>query len=182
MKKILAIMVMLLMMGAQAFAAETVKIGFINLQQALNDSKVGKQIKTELETIIKSKQDEINSRIDEKDRLQQEYEKQAVTLSEQAARQRLDELQVKEREIDRLISDYKIDMQKVQREREISILKDLDDIITKIGKAEGYTIILPIDVILYHGEGIDITSEVITTYDRMFDDKLGNVKKEGGKN
>jgi len=165
MKKFL-VPLFVLLLGAGAFAAEKEKIGFVNLQAALNDSAMGKAAKAELEEIIKRKQGDVEARVKAKDALKEEIEKQSAVLSEDARRSKKDELQRMEREIERLVADTNADLQKLQREKEVRILKELDDIIRTFGKEHGYAVILPLDVVLYADEGMDVTAAVVGEFDK----------------
>jgi len=173
MKKLLAVLFIsfitlgLMAQAGKAEAADETKVGFINLQEALNESAFGRETKGQLEEIIKQKQAAISSKIDTKEMLEQELDKQSPMLSEEAVRQRSDEIDKLERDIERLISDSNTEIQKMQREKEVAILKELDDIIQALGRERGYTVILPADVVIYAGEGLDITQEVIKRYDKM---------------
>jgi outer membrane protein len=152
---------------------EKAKIGFVDLQRALNESEAGKASKSELEDLIKKKQEQIDKKIKEKNRLQEEFERQSSMLSEEAARKRMDEIEEAQRDAERMISDSNAEVQKRQREKEIAILKNLDDIINKLGTKEKYTIILPAEVILFSSEGVDLTDVVIEKF---------NALKTGSKN
>ena len=44
------------------------------------------------------------------------------------------------------------------------ILKELEQIVTEVGKADKFTLILERSQILYSDQGIDITNKVIETY------------------
>jgi outer membrane protein len=159
---------MLLLFSTGALAAEIeVKIGYVNLQQALNESEYGKKTKAEIEDVIRKKQANIRSRVEKHEETKKELEIQSATLSEEAFRQRMSELQKEEREIERLISDSNAELQKVQREKEVQILTELDDIIDGIGEEGSFTLILPSEVILYATEDMDLTEQVIKRYDEM---------------
>jgi outer membrane protein len=167
MQKLLGI-VMLLLFSTGALAAEQeMKIGYVNLQQALNESVHGKKAKTEIEDVIRNKQSNIRSRVEKHEKTKKELEIQSATLSEEAFRQRMSELEKEEREIERLIGDSNTELQKVQREKEFEILTELDGIIDGIGEEGSFTLILPSEVVLYAAEGLDLTEQVIKRYDEM---------------
>jgi outer membrane protein len=162
------VMAALLFTAAQASAQEAkpaeTKIGYVDLQRSLNDSAAGKEAKSELEADMKKKQAEIDKRVGERDKLKGELEKQSLVLSAEARRKRVDELEKIEKELERLISDANAEMQKRQRDKELVILRELKEIIDDIGKTEGYTVILPSDVILFSKDGTDLTASVIERY------------------
>jgi outer membrane protein len=162
------VIIMLLLFSSGALAAEKeAKIGYVNLQQALNASVYGKKAKSEIEDVIREKQSMIRSRVEKHEQAKKELEIQSATLSEEALRQRMTELEKEEREIERLITDSNAALQKVQREREFEILTELDGIIDGIGEQGAFTLILPSEVVLYAAEGMDLTEKVIEKYDDM---------------
>src|SRR3990172_9406474 len=81
------------------------KVGFIDLQRALNESEEGKKAKTELETVIKEKQTSISEKVKARDKLREDLSKQAAALSEKARKAKAEELDKLEKTVDRLISD-----------------------------------------------------------------------------
>ncbi len=165
--KRLAVMILALTLALSALPAlakaET-KIGYVDLQRALNDSLAGKEAKTELESQMKVMQAEIDKRIAKRDKLKGDLEKQSSALSLDARRQKADQLEKMEKEVDRLISDANTEMQKRQRDKEMAILKEIKVVIDDIGKKDGYTMIVPSDVVLYSKDGTDLTQAVIDLY------------------
>jgi outer membrane protein len=178
MRKIL-IAVFVLALSTYAFAADSVKIGYIDMQQALNESDSGKEAKADLEKMVKARQVKIDEKIAMRDKLMAEIEKQSVVLSEDAKRQKQDELEQLGRDVERLVSDSNAELQKQPREMELEIIKDLDVILKELGEDGKYTIILPAEVILYSAEGIDITDTVIKKLNEMYKrrSKKGSGKK-----
>jgi outer membrane protein len=143
------------------------KIGYVDLQRALNESTAGKEAKAELEAVVKKMQEEIDKKMAEREKLKTELEKQSLALSAEARRQKADHLEKLQKEIERMISDSNAEMQKRQRDKEVAIIKDLKVVIDDIGKTDGYTIILPAEAILYSSEGTDLTGTVIERYNAM---------------
>jgi outer membrane protein len=164
-KTAVLVIVMVLALGSFAFAAEKVKIGVVNLQRVVNESEAGKKATSQLEAVIKERQAKIDEKQVEFEKLQKEMEQKATVLSEDAMKKRKEEIQKKERDLKRLISDSNAELQKLQREKQLGIQKELDALITKIGKDNGYTIILPNEVVLYYDDAMDMTDLVIKDYD-----------------
>ena len=160
-----------------AFGQEKVKVGFIDMQRAVNDSEAGKTAKKDLENMIKERQGKIDGKIALRDKLLAEVEKQAVVLSEEARMQKEGELEKLVRDIERIITDSNADLQKSQRELEVEIFKELQEIIDRVGKEGGYTIILPSDIVLYSPDGNDITDLIIEKHNALFKSKKGSKKK-----
>jgi outer membrane protein len=162
MRKMLVLFFMLTL-GSYAYAGDA-KIAFIDLQRAFNESAAGRSTKAEWEEMVMQRQTVLDMKKREKERLQEEFNKQSMMLSEDARRQKVDKIEKLQRDIQRMIDDFDTEMQQFQRDREISMLNELDAIIKKLGAEENYTIILRAEVILYSAEEVDITDKVIDKY------------------
>jgi Skp family chaperone for outer membrane proteins len=64
----------------------------------------------------------------------------------------------------RTMGDHQQDLRQKEGELTGDILKDLQQIVTDIGKSEKFTLIFERSQILYNDQAIDITSKVIETY------------------
>ncbi len=171
MKKIITLLVMLLVsvfvvavQVEQANAAESGKIGYVDLQKAMNTSEHGKNVRMELEGMVNEKSKEIEKLASQRDALQQDLQKNRLGMAESAVRERLDEIKKLERRAERVIGESNEDLGKLQREKELGILKELDVIITKIGLEDNYSIIIPAEMVLFAHESQDVTEEVIKRY------------------
>jgi len=157
------VVVALFLTGTSVFAADTLKIGFVDLVKALNESDAGKKAKTDLEFLIKSKQ----VAIDEKGKIiekgKTDLEKQASVLSQDARKSKEEEMERLIREYQRLVSDSQSEVKKKEGELTGDILKEIRAIIQKIGQDEDYTLILENaeGQILYSKKEIDLTDVVI---------------------
>ncbi|MFN3739546.1 MAG: OmpH family outer membrane protein [Thermodesulfovibrionales bacterium] len=147
--------------------AAEVKIGYVDLGKALNDSKRGKEAKAELEAFVKQKQSQINELEKKINTQRTEFEKQAPALTEEAKQERQAQIEKLIQDYQKLVQDAQAEVEKKRRDLTTGILKELKDIIDEIGKKEGYTIILESSegLILYSKDGLDLTGRVIKIYD-----------------
>lgn len=157
------VVVALLLTGTSVFAADTLKIGYVDLVKALNESEAGKKAKSELEFLIKSKQVAIDEKGKAIEKGKNDLEKQASVLSQDARKSKEDELERLIREYQRLVSDSQAEVKKKEGELTGDILKNIRAIIQKIGQDEAYTLILENaeGQILYSKKEIDLTDTVI---------------------
>jgi outer membrane protein len=172
MKKLLAALAAVLVFASMAFAADQFKVGSVDFQRALNDSAFGAQTRAELESTIRSHQAKIDEQTKKLDAMKKDLETQAAVLSEDAYRQRQEEVDKFERDLKRQVNDSNEELQKLQRRKEYEILKELDGVVAEIAKEDGYNLVLPVDVIIYSSEGLDITDKVIARYDKEKKDEL----------
>jgi outer membrane protein len=146
-------------------AADTVKFGSIDVQKVLNESDAGKKAKSDLESLIKTRQSSIDEKGKAIEKLRADIEKQASVLSADARKNKEDELEKLLREYQRIVQDSQTEIKKKEGEFTETILREVRELIEKIGEEEVYTLIIEKGMILYSNKGIDITDSVLKKYD-----------------
>jgi Skp family chaperone for outer membrane proteins len=76
------------------------------------------------------------------------------------------ELERRFRQYQRSGQDHQQELRQKEGELTGDILKELQQIVTDIGKAEKFTLIFERSQILYNDQGIDITNKVIETFNK----------------
>jgi outer membrane protein len=147
-----------------ASAADSIKIGYVDMQKLIDKSDETKKVRSTLESLKASKEKELEKMVTTAKKLEEDLKKQINILSDDAKKTKVDELEKMDRDIRRFVSDSEAELTKKQREMENSILTELVDIIKKLGQEGDYTLILPATVILYSNKGIDITDNVMKKY------------------
>jgi outer membrane protein len=150
-----------------AFAADSIKIGYVDIQKVLEQSNESKKVRSTLESLKSSKEKELEKMVTTAKKLDEDLKKQQNILSDEAKKSKIEELEKMDRDIRRFVSDSEAELAKKQREMENSILNDLVNIIQQIGKEGDYTLILPATVILYSNKVIDITDTVLKKFNEM---------------
>ncbi len=162
-----ALVTAVLLLGGIARAAEPVKIGVVDLQRCLNESRMGRKYKAEFTAEADRRKAELEKEEATLKALREEIEKQGLVLSETARVE-------KEREYKERLAAFKKRFQESQqalqrKDQELTrrILKDLQGVIRKLGATEGYTLILERQEggVLFAPEAVDVTDEVIRRYD-----------------
>lgn len=160
--------VLLLIAGTSAFAAEviTIKLGYVDLVRALNESESGKKAKADLEFLIKGKQSTLDEKGKAIEKAKADLEKQASVLSQDARKTKEEDMERLLRDYQRLVADSQSEVKKKEGELTGEIIKEIRAIVKKIGQDEGYTLILESaeGQILYSRKDIDLTEAVIKQY------------------
>jgi outer membrane protein len=143
----------------------TTKIGYVDVYKAMNESEQGKKAKSELESIVKSKQASLESKGRAIERLRSELEKQGDMLSAESKRNKAEEYERLTREYQRNAADSQNEVRKKEGELTGRILKTIGDIVVAIGQEEKYTLILEKQQILFADSTLDITQDVISRLD-----------------
>jgi outer membrane protein len=153
------------------FAFSQVKIGVINSDQIMQESKRGKQALAKLENMNKSKQQNIQSIQNEIVKLRKELGSPALnTTTRQNKTQQLEDKQIN---LQRLVNDTKTEMQREMQKEFLAVNNEFIPIIHQIGKSKGFMLILDLNNsgVLYFDNSIDITAEVIKEADAKLTSK-----------
>jgi len=153
------------MWGEGAWAAQSMKIGVVDVQQVLNQSQHGQAVKQRLEKERMSRQKDLDVRQQELMKLQAEYEKQAPVLSEQAKREKKEGLERRFRDARRVAEDANRDFEKKVRETEMETTREIFAVIQEYGKDQGFSVIFERSSIVFSATSVDVTAEVIKRYD-----------------
>jgi len=156
-----------LFLSTTAVAAAELKLGVVDLQRALNESKAGRRAKEQFKVEFERLQESLKSEKDELDRLKNELEKKSLVLKEDQRQSLADEFERKRRGLRRRLEDSDADLRKKDSELTGKILRRLAVVIQEIGARDDYTVILENSAssVLYGSESIDLTAEVIKTFD-----------------
>lgn len=147
---------------------EALKIGYVDLQAALNESNAGKKAKKTFQAQMSRMEKKLESRKKKIDKLKAELEKKALLLKEgeRVALER--DYRHEARDFKRLYEDSKQELELKDRELTSRILIELRQIIYDLGEQENYTIILEGNntVVLFGAKAIDLTETVISSYNK----------------
>lgn len=168
MKKILLVMLVVFAVflnaaWSRANAAD-MKVGFVDIDRAANDSEEGKKAVGKLKEIMASKQAAIAEKGKAIDKMKSDLEKQDKIISADARKSRIEEVERAEREFQRMVTDANQEFEKKRREFTESVYKEIIDIVIKYGQDEKYTAILPMQSVLYGDKVLDITDIIINKY------------------
>ena len=158
------VLVALALSPALALAQEKIKIGFIDLQRAISESTAGKKAKARFEAQVKKAETDLLKEKQELERLRSDLDKKGPLLKDEERRNLEADLQRRYVQYQRTMGDHQQDLRQKEGEMTGDILKELQQIVTEIGKAEKFTLIFERSQLLYNDQGIDITSKVIETY------------------
>jgi outer membrane protein len=154
-------------LGANVALAENVpKIGYVDLQRALNESEAGRKAKEDFKVQVDKLQAQLKRQKDEIDSLKDQLEKKSVMMKEDQRANLEDEYRRKLRDFERNYKDSQADLQKKDNELTGAIIKDLQEVIRDYGEREGYTLILEAtsSAVLYGTKSADLTDDVMKLY------------------
>jgi len=154
----------LVLSGSVASAQERIKIGFIDIQRVVSESQAGKQAKERFQAQVKKAEADVVKERQDLEKLRADMEKKGPLLKDEERRNLESDYQRRSVNLQRAMSDYQQELQQKNNEMMSDILKQLEQIVTEVGKADKFTLILERSQILYSDQGIDITNKVIESY------------------
>lgn len=166
-KGLVALLVILMIgnISGNAFAQSGEgKIGVVDFQRVIDASDEGKQA----QEVVKKKFDELTQQAkqleEEFKMMKAEYDNQAAVLTLEARSKKLDELERKEVEYKRFVQDSELEVRKAEQRALQELYNEIKKVVFEYGKQEHYMLILERQSVLYVGESIDLTDEIIRVY------------------
>ncbi len=147
---------------------EPVKIGVVDLEQAVTSSEEGKAAREEFDRKMREAQAKLQPLLDRYQEMLKEAESKRFVLSEEALRNKRLDLMERQREIENKQREIKGQLE-IDRERLISPMRaKLQDIISEIGRRDGFSLIIIRGApgVAYTREALDITDRVIESFNK----------------
>jgi len=148
-----------------AFAYSQTRIGVVNAQEVIEDSKRGAQIQKELSALQKSKAAAMQVLQEDVKRLEKDLLSPA--LNAETREDKSEQLEQKRKTLQRTYEDAQRELQRETQEKLLELEKEIMPLIAQYGKAGGFAVIYDRarSGIVYFDEAIDITEDIIRAMD-----------------
>lgn len=154
--------------AAPAHAQEKAdKIGYVDLQRIINESKQGKESKELLTKEGEYKGRKLREGDENLKKKLQELDAQRAVLSPDAFQKRQEELMQERDKFTEQVQSYQLDLRKKEQELTQDIIEDVQALVKEMAQKEGFSLILEKSEagILYAPEKFDLTERVLQSYD-----------------
>ncbi len=153
--------------AARAGAAD-LKIGFIDSERIFAEYHGTKEAQNEFNSQVDQWNRELEAQKQELGKLQEDYESQALILSEPKRREREQEIQAKRSALDAFVQEIWGPTGKVARRNEEltrPIVEKIREVLTEIGSTEGFSIIFDATDgnVVYADDALDLTDRVLAS-------------------
>lgn len=151
-----------------AFAADATKIGIVDFEKILQESNGGKVMQKDLKAKLEQLKSKLQAEEKKVEDMSAALEREALVLSGEKKLARQRELRDKADNLKKMNADYTQEMKIFQNKRMNQIQKDIFEITNKMGKAQGYILIVEKKIagVIYAADKVDITDEVIKEYNK----------------
>jgi outer membrane protein len=162
MQRLVVLFILGLALPAVAAPAGPSKVGWIDLQRTLMDTKAGKAARSRLESEKTQKQKQVDDRKVKLQKQAEDLEKQRVVLKADAVAKRERELQEEYVQLQQLFVQLQQDLAKREATLTKEIFTQAASIISEIARRDGYTMIIEKNegAVLWAEDANDITAEV----------------------
>jgi outer membrane protein len=160
-----------LAMVSPGLSAETFKVGVMDQQQVIEQSKAGKRALEELKAYSTTRQKIINADDQELKELEQTI--QEGKLTDSAKQEKQGQFQAKLEAYQRRLADFNREIQQKQREMTVDYSKKVNAAAQVVAEKNGFVAIIDkgneamIKIVLYHQPALDVTDQVVKEFDRQ---------------
>ena len=145
------------------------RIAIINIQDAITRTQDGQKLIKELQDRYEPKSKELEGLNTQINELRNQLNKGQNTMSDDARRELMRNIQQKERDQQRAVEDARGQFNQEQQEIFNEVGGKIVTVITKYAQEKGYSIVLdissPQSPVLYAVNEVNITNDIITAYD-----------------
>jgi outer membrane protein len=169
MQRIIRVLVWLFVLGgASGAVAEEVKIGIVDIEQALVSTDEGKAAREEISRKNREAQAQVEPMMEQRKALAEELQGKKYVLSDEAMFQKQVQLAELENKIKSKMEELKGQLNIEQNKMMAPLMNKLSTIIEAIGKEQGFTLILARNnpYVMYSREALDITDLVVARFNQ----------------
>jgi len=158
-----------------ATAPRTEKIGVVDMQRALTETKDGKAALTQLAALQEKKQKELEAKRDELTKADADLAKQASVLKPAELERKRKELATKLNALQDQMSKATSELREEEARLTKPIARKLDAALAQIAQRDQYTLILRTEAVAYPKSmgARDVTSQVIAEADKQVSGRQG---------
>ena len=153
---------------AGAASAQNMKIGYVDVQRAVQEVEEGKAARSRLQSELQQKRADLEKKRADLEKMKADYDKQAPVLSDDAKRQRQEQLQKAFVEAQNAAGQMQEELSGKEQEAMQSISKRLLQVVAEVSDRENFTFVLDKAALLYAPAASDITNEVVRRYNERF--------------
>lgn len=169
MKRIAAALLACAITAGTAYAAPESKIGTVDLQRAVTESKEGAVARADLLKRTEQANAELKALLAAADRMRQELEKESGSLAADARAERQRQYQKKLRDIQNRQREAQEELKQVEGDSLKKILAKFGAILEKIGNDSDYAVILDKGTgVYYAGKKTDVTPLLVKQADKEY--------------
>ena len=163
---------------ASSFGADVAKIGVVDFQTILEKSDAGKMAMAEINKHGKELEESLKKKGKEIDEIKNKLERESLVMSKEMREEKEREIRINTNDLKILQNKYTADLRQLEAKLVRDIHKEVLEIVTEIGKKEGFLVIFEKREagVMYSPDTIDMTDRLIQEYNSIFSKKASKKK------
>lgn len=157
-----------IVLAARASGAQGMKIGYVDVQRAVQEVEEGKAARARLQTELQQKRADLERKRADLEKMKTDYDKQAPVLSDEAKRKKQEDLQKAYIEAQNAGQQMQEELSSKEQEAMANISKRLIQVVAEVSDKENFTFVLDKAALLYAPAASDVTNEVVRRYNERF--------------
>ena len=153
--------------------ADDLKLGYVDLQRALNETEDGRKAKTNLKKVFDAKQKELDEQQEVLKKDIEDLNKKRTLLPAEKVREKEAELQDRMQKVQQTYMRHQQDLSGKEQKETAKIFERMTKIISEIAAAENFSMIVDRSALVFAKPHLDLTNELIRRYN-------GTAGKAGG--
>jgi outer membrane protein len=158
------VVIAVLTLVASSALAEELKLGYVDLQRALNETEDGRKAKSQLKKEFDQKQKELNEQQDELKKAIEDLDKKRTLLPADKVHEKEMELQGRMQKVQQTYLRHQQDLSEKEQAATGKIFERMNRIIVKIAAAENFSMVLDKGAVAFARPYLDLTNELIRRY------------------
>ncbi len=158
----------LFFLGGSVFAGDVGKIGILDFQKVLTDSAEGMTAKSEINAKGKKMEADLKEKGTAIEELKKQFERESLVMSREQREEKERDLRIRINDFKTVQKRFMANFKELEGKLVNRIKKDVFEIVEKLGKDEGFLLIIERREagVMYFPESIDITDKIIGLYDK----------------
>ena len=153
-----------LVLASSSAFAEEMKLGFVDMQRALNETEDGRKAKADLKKMFDQKQKELDEQQTAIKKDIDDLEKKRTLLPADKVREKEAELQSRMQKVQQTYLRHQQDLSGKEQEATAKIYERMNKILQKIAASENFSMIVDKSALVFAKPHLDLTNEVIRRY------------------
>lgn len=163
----------ILTFSGRAWSQPPLKLGYVDMDRAVNDSQAGKDARKKFVAFVQKQRAQIEKKKKALDTMKEILQKQGALLSEDVRIQKEQEYQQKVREYQVFLKNMRDNARTKEMEMSKKIIRQIQQIIFSYAKKEHYSMIFEKSRsgLLYASDAMDLTNKIIKIYNQEYSKK-----------
>jgi outer membrane protein len=147
------------------------KVGYVDMERALQSTKAGQGAKKEVEKEIEKRKKALDKLRNDVVKMEDDLKKQELVLTAESREKKKSDYLKKVEDLRNLMAKSQQEMQEVEQKIASPILVKMSEVLKKLSEEKGYDVIVAKGALVYARDESDLTDDLIKRFDKEYKGK-----------